>query len=67
MNKVLASVSVLVDTQHRVVIDKDAKTGFDTSFITNKCAKRRHGFIFDIISKSSTASISSWKRKLRGD
>ena len=36
VNKVLASVSSLVDTRHRVVFDKDDKTGLDISFITNK-------------------------------
>ena len=36
MNKVLASVSALVDSGHRVTFDKDVKTGFDLSFITNK-------------------------------
>ena len=36
VNKVLASVSYLVDHNHRVVFDKDAATGKDISFITNK-------------------------------
>jgi hypothetical protein len=36
VNKVLASVSYLVDHNHRVVFDKDAATGRDISFITNK-------------------------------
>ena len=36
VNKVLASVSSLVDTRHRVVFDKDDKTGLDISFITSK-------------------------------
>ena len=36
VNKVLASVSWLVDHQHRVVFDKDKETGRDVSFITNK-------------------------------
>ena len=36
VNKVLASVSYLVDQNHRVVFDKDAETGRDISFITNK-------------------------------
>ena len=35
VNKVLASVSALVDTNHRVVFDKDKKTGADISFITD--------------------------------
>ena len=36
VNKVLASVSYLVDHNHRVVFDQDADTGEDISFITNK-------------------------------
>ena len=32
----LASVSYLVDHNHRVVFDKDIKSGRDISFITNK-------------------------------
>ena len=36
MNKVFASVSALVDTNHRAVFDKDKKTGADISFITDK-------------------------------
>ena len=32
----LASVSYLVDHNHRVVFDKDEATGRDISFITNK-------------------------------
>lgn len=36
VNKVLASVSALVDSNHRVVFDKDKKTGADISFITDK-------------------------------
>jgi hypothetical protein len=36
VNKVLASVSALVDSNHRVTFDKDDKTGVDLSFITNK-------------------------------
>ena len=36
VNKVLASVSYLVDAGHRVVFDKDAKTGVDVSVIVNK-------------------------------
>jgi hypothetical protein len=33
---VLASVSYLVDHNHRVVFDQDMDTGEDISFITNK-------------------------------
>ena len=36
VNKVLASVSYLVDHNHRVVFDQDEDTGEDISFITNK-------------------------------
>ena len=36
VNKTLASVSSLVDSGHVVTFDKDATTGVDTSFITNK-------------------------------
>ena len=36
VNKVLASVSYLVDHNHRVVFDQDLDTGEDISFITNK-------------------------------
>ena len=36
VNKVLASVSYLVDNHHRVIFDKDEATGRDISFVTNK-------------------------------
>ena len=36
VNKVLASVAYLVDAGHRVLFDKDAKTGADMSVIVNK-------------------------------
>ena len=36
VNKVLASVSHLVDTNHRVTFEKDDKTGVDLSFIVDK-------------------------------
>ena len=36
VNKVLASVSYLVDGNHRVIFDKDEKTGQDLSSIINK-------------------------------
>ena len=36
MNKILASVSSLVDSGHRVVFDKCPDTGVDLSFITHK-------------------------------
>ena len=36
VDKVLASVSALVDSGHRVTFDRDDKTGVDPSFITNK-------------------------------
>ena len=36
VNKCLASVSYLVDHNHRVVFDKDMGSGRDISFITNK-------------------------------
>ena len=36
VNKVLAAVSALVDTNHRVVFDKDEKSGEDVSYILNK-------------------------------
>ena len=36
VNKALASVSYLVDHNHRVVFDQDLDTGEDISFITNK-------------------------------
>ena len=36
VNKVLASVSYLVDAGHRVVFDRDPKTGADISVIVNK-------------------------------
>ena len=32
----LASVSSMVDAGHRVIFDKDDKTGLDISFIVNK-------------------------------
>ena len=36
VNKVLASVSYLVDHHHRVIFDKDDETGQDISYIINK-------------------------------
>ena len=36
INKVLASVSALVDSGHRVVFDQDPETKTDLSFIVNK-------------------------------
>jgi hypothetical protein len=36
VTKVLASVSYLVDNNHRVVFDQDEDTGQDISFITDK-------------------------------
>ena len=36
VNKVLASVSAMVDSGHRVVFDRDDATGTDLSFIINK-------------------------------
>ena len=36
VNKVLASVSALFDTNHRVIFDQDEKTGTDISFIIDK-------------------------------
>lgn len=36
VNKVLAAVSSMVDSGHRVVFDKCMKTGTDLSFIVNK-------------------------------
>ena len=36
VNKVLASISYLVDHNHRVVFDQDLDIGEDISFITNK-------------------------------
>ena len=36
VNKVLAAVSALVDANHRVIFDKDEKSGVDISFITDK-------------------------------
>lgn len=36
VNKILASVSALVDTGHRVVFEKDEITGVDCSFIVHK-------------------------------
>ena len=36
VNKALAAVSALVDSNHRVVFDKDMKTGADISFIIDK-------------------------------
>ena len=36
VNKVLASVSALVDSGHRVTFDRDEKTGVDTSVILEK-------------------------------
>ena len=36
VNKALAAVSALVDINHRVVLDKDMKTGADISFIIDK-------------------------------
>ena len=35
-NKALAAVSALVDSNHRVVFDKNMKTGTDISFIIDK-------------------------------
>ena len=40
VNKVLASVSALVDANHRVTFEKDEKTGIDMSFIVNKATGR---------------------------
>ena len=47
VNKVLASVSYLVDNNHTVVFDQDEETGEDISFITDKTSgdvikMRRH-------------------------
>ena len=36
VNKVLAAVSDLVDTKHRVIFDQDERTGADISFIVDK-------------------------------
>ena len=36
VNKVLAAVSSLVDTGHKVIFDKDEATGVDTSMIVDK-------------------------------
>ena len=36
VNKVLASVSAMVDAGHRVVFHRDDETGTDLSFITRK-------------------------------
>ena len=36
VNKVLAAVSALVGANHRVVFDKDMKTGANISFILDK-------------------------------
>ena len=36
VNKVLAAVSSLVDSRHRVIFDKNEKTGADVSFIIDK-------------------------------
>ena len=36
VNKVLASVSAIVDSGSRVIFDKDDESGADTSFIVNK-------------------------------
>ena len=36
VNKALAAVSALVDSNHQVVFDKDMATGADISFITDK-------------------------------
>ena len=36
VSKVLAAVSALVDSGHRVVFDRDEKTGADVSFIVDK-------------------------------
>ena len=36
VNKVLASVSALVDSGHKVIFEKDEKTGADISFIVQK-------------------------------
>ena len=36
VNNILASVSALVDTGHRVVFEKDESTGVDCSFIVHK-------------------------------
>ena len=40
VNKVLASVSSLVDTGHVVTFEKDERTGMDLSFITHKSSGR---------------------------
>ena len=36
VNKALAAVSALVDSNHRVVFDKDMKTGADISFVVDQ-------------------------------
>ena len=36
VNKILAAVSALVDSGHRVVFDRDEKTKIDASFIIHK-------------------------------
>ena len=45
VNKVLAAVSAMVDSGHRVTFDKDLETGTDLSFIlhkaTGKCIRMR--------------------------
>ena len=36
VNKILASVSALVDSRHRVTFENDEDTGVDCSFLTHK-------------------------------
>ena len=40
VNKALASIADRVDSNHRVVFDKDEKTGKDLSYILNKTTNR---------------------------
>ena len=54
VNKALAAVSALAGTNHRVVFDKDMKTGADISFIIDKktgistiMRRERHVWVID--------------------
>ena len=64
VNKALAAVSALVDSNHRVVFDKDMATGADISFITDKATgvgtkmrRERNVWVVDAYVEDSDLSL----------
>ena len=69
VNKVLASVSALVDSHHRVIFDKDEKTGTDISFILDKrngmqtkMRRERHVWVVDVFIEENEGSDFAGQR-----